>query len=135
MSKHDARKLTNSFQDVRLVSLAGWSKAAEIIPKDRNGPYVVLQEGYAPEDVTMTPAEYVLGRSGSWLPLHTFYKLPVPERRAEFIFGTAGEVMSVVGSLPGKVTLFGSSAVAEQGADPAEPDEMAKAIQAANESQ
>ena len=36
---------TNSYQDVRLVSLASWRQAGEITPRDRGGPYMVTQEG------------------------------------------------------------------------------------------
>lgn len=100
MSNQNLRNLTNSFQDVRLVSLATWRQAAEISPRDRGGPYVVMQEGYDPEDTKMIADEFVLGRSGQWLSLGQFYQLPVPERRAEFIFGTAAEVMQMMGALP-----------------------------------
>lgn len=130
MSKHDLRKITNSFHDVRLVSLASWPKAAEITPKDRNGPYVVLQEGYDPEDLSMKAAEFVLGRSGAWLPLSLFYKLPVPERRAEFIFGTAAEVMSVMGNLGGTVKMLSRAVPDQESAPGGEPDDMAAALQA-----
>lgn len=130
MSKHDLRKITNSFQDVRLVSLASWPKAAEITPKDRNGPYVILQEGYDPDDLTMKPCEFVLGRSGAWLPLHLFYKLPIPERRAEFIFGTAGEVMGVMENLTGKVKMLNRNVPDQEGVPEGEPDDMAAAVQA-----
>jgi hypothetical protein len=35
MSNVYLRNITNSFQDVRLVSLASWRQAAEITPRDR----------------------------------------------------------------------------------------------------
>ena len=131
MSNANLRKITNHFQDVRLVSLATWAQAKEISPRDRGGPYVVIQEGYDPEDVNVTPNEFVLGRSGKWLALGYFYRLPVPERRAEFVFGTMGEVMQTINDLPTKVAIFGRPSGEE--ATPAAPadDEMATAIQAA----
>jgi hypothetical protein len=89
MANLNLRNITNSFQDVRLASLASWSKANEITPRDRGGPYVVTQEGYDPEDLKVIPDEFVLGRSGKWLSIGLFYRMPVAERRAEFIFGTA----------------------------------------------
>jgi len=124
------RNLSNHFQDVRLVSLASWPAASEINPRDRNGPYVILQEGYDPEDMTVTADEFVLGRSGKWLSLSHFYRLPVPDRRAEFVFGTAAEVMQMMRDLPSKVAMLGRAAKEEPAPVAQEGDEMAAAIQA-----
>ena len=66
MSNIYLRNITNSFQDVRLASLASWRQASEFSPRDRGGPYVVLQEGYDPEDPKVIADEFVLGRSGKW---------------------------------------------------------------------
>jgi hypothetical protein len=135
MSNLNLRSITNSFLDVRLVSLNSWRQANEITPRDQGGPYVVLQEGYDPEDMKMIPNEFVLGRSGKWLALGHFFKLPVPERRAEFVFGQAAEVMQVMNNLPSKAAVFGRAAEpapsAQGEAKAAEPDEMAAAFQAA----
>lgn len=127
----NSRSLTNSFLDVRLVSLASWSKASEIQPRDQGGPYVILQSGYDPQDLTMTPDEFVLGRSGKWTALGLFYRLPIPERREEYVFGTAGEAMRVLGGLPSKVAILRPGEKPEPAEPPAEPgtDEMAAAIE------
>ena len=132
MRKVNLRSITNSFLDVRLVSLAQWPKANEISPRDRGGPYVVLQAGYDPADPNVVPDEFVLGRSGKWLSLSLFYRLPVPERRAEYIFGTAAEVMSMMSELPSKVQLLNRPA--EEPAAPGaavEGDEMAAVVEKA----
>src|SRR5262245_42950742 len=105
MANINLRNITNSFLDVRLVSLATWRQAGEIMPRDRGGPYVVLQEGYDPEDPKVIAEEFVLGRSGKWLSLGLFYKMPVPDRRAEYVFGTAAEVMQMMENLPAKVVV------------------------------
>jgi hypothetical protein len=131
MSNMNLRNITNSFQDVRLASLASWKQAAEITPRDRSGPYVVLQEGYDPEDPKVIPDEFVLGRSGKWLSLGLFYKMPVLERRAEYVFGTMAEVMQMMRDLPSKVQIIRSGAPAEAEPVAAEEDEMAAALQAA----
>jgi hypothetical protein len=125
------RNVTNKFQDARLVSLRSWRQASEIVPRDHGGPYVVLQEGYDPHDLRMIADEFVLGRSGKWLSLSHFYKLPVPERREEFIFGTAGEVMQMMRDLPSEVVIMSRPATEEPA--PADPqgDEMGSALQAA----
>lgn len=131
-SKAYLRNITNSFQDVRLASLATWKQAAEIIPRDRNGPYVVMQEGYDPEDMTVTPDEFILGRSGKWLSLSHFFRMPVPERREEFVFGTVAEVMKMMRDLPSKPQIIRPGSAPAQGAPaPPEDDEMAAAFRAA----
>jgi hypothetical protein len=129
MSNVNLRNITNSFQDVRLASLASWPAAKEIMPRDRGGPYVIMQEGFDPEDMTMTPDEFVLGRSGKWLSIAYFYQMPVPERRAEFVFGTAAEVMKMMNDLPSKVALMRPTDKPKAAA-PAEGDEMAAALKA-----
>ncbi len=121
--------ITNDFQDVQLVSLSTWQRAAEISPRDRNGPYVVLQQGYDPKDMKMIADEFILGHSGKWLQLGRFYQLPVPERRQEFVFGTAAEVIEVMRDLPSKVAIFGRDSKEENAALTPESDEMASAIQ------
>ena len=130
MSNLNLRNITNSFQDVRLASLATWKQASQFNPRDRGGPYVVMQEGFDPEDPKFIPDEFVLGRSGKWLSLSFFYRMPVPERQAEFVFGTVAEVMQMMGSLPPKVQILrpGSSAGGESAAP--ETDEMAAALRA-----
>jgi len=131
MSNLNLRTITNSFQDVRLVSLASWRQANEISPRDHGGPYVVMQEGYDPGDMKMIPTEFVLGRSGKWLALGHFYNMPVADRRTEFVFGTAAEIMQMMSNLPSKVEMFGgANAAPAESAVPAN-DEMATAFQAA----
>jgi hypothetical protein len=129
MSNLYLRKITNSFQDVRLVSLSSWRQANEISPRDRSGPYVVTQEGYDPEDITMAPDEFVLGRSGRWMSMGFFYQMPVAERRAEFVFGTAAEVMRTMQDLPSGVKVFRPQTPGQSEA-PAPGDDMAAAIAA-----
>ena len=130
MSDINLRSITNSFQDVRLSSMASWRQAAEFTPRDKGGPYVVMQEGYDPQDPKFIADEFVLGRSGKWLSLSYFYQMPGSERRAEFVFGTAAEVMQMMGNLAPKVEILrpGASAAAAPAAP--EGDEMAAAIQA-----
>jgi hypothetical protein len=130
MSDLNLRTITNSFQDVQLASLASWKQANEFNPRDHGGPYVVLQAGFDPEDPKVIPDEFVLGRSGKWLSLSYFYKMPTAERRAEFVFGTAAEVMQIMGNLPPKVQLLRPGTAGPTEGATAEPDEMAAALQA-----
>lgn len=130
MSDQNLRNLSNNFQEVRLVSLASWAAAKEISPCDRGGPYMVTQEGYDPEDLKLIPDEFALGRSGKWLSLGHFFRMPVAERRAEFVFGTAGEVMQMMSALPPKAVVLRPGDETEPAAPNPEQDAMAAAYQA-----
>jgi hypothetical protein len=131
MSNINLRNLSNDFLDVRLVSLAGWRQASEITPRDRGGPYMVLQEGYDPQSTKPAADEYVLGRSGKWLLLSLFFKMSVEDRRAEFVFGTAAEVMAMMQGLPSKAVLFRPGEQPASDSATPETDDMAAAFQAA----
>ncbi len=98
--------ITNNFRDVRLVSLQTWRQAAEFTGRDRGGPYVVAQEGYDPADLSSTPDEFILGKSGKWLSLAHFFALPLAERRAEFVFCSAAEVINLLESLPTNASIL-----------------------------
>jgi hypothetical protein len=132
MSKNDLVSITNHFLDVRLVSLASWAAAAEINPRDRGGPYIVTQEGYDPEDVKFAADEFVLGRSGNWISLSYFFRMPVADRRAEYVFGTVAEVMKMMRDLPSKVAIIrpGAAAASDSHAPATVNDEMAAAYHA-----
>jgi hypothetical protein len=121
--------ITNDFADVRLLSLASWRQANEIQPHDRGGPYVVMQEGYDPDDLTMTADEFIIGRSGKWLSVGYFFRMPIAERRAEFVFGTAGEIMHMMSDLPSKVQMLRPGPELQEGEAP-ESDEMMEAYKA-----
>jgi hypothetical protein len=121
------RTITNHYQDARLNSLSKWRQASEITPRDRNGPYVITQEGYDPEDASMIADEFILSRSGKWLSLGYFYQLPVDARREEFVFGTATEAIQLMNSLPSKVQMMRPAG--EKGG-PSADDDMAAALNA-----
>jgi hypothetical protein len=130
------RNITNHYLDAKLVSLSSWRQANEISPRDRNGPYVVVQEGYDPKDVRMIGEEFVLGRSGRWLALGHFFKMPLAVRRAEFVFGTVSEIIQLMNNLPHRVELIRPAGKEDDTATiPPPMDEMAAAFQAAQEKQ
>lgn len=131
MSNSNLRNITNHFQDVQLVSMASFSIANEVSPRDRGGPYVVLQAGFDPEDPRVIADEFVLGRSGKWMSLSHFFKLSVPDRRAEFVFGTAAEVMKIMRDLPPRPAVIHPGAATPAEGEAPEGDEMAAAIKAA----
>lgn len=123
-----ADRLSNHFTACRLVSLAKLKAAAEFPNRDTNGPYLIAQRGYEPGDVTMRPAEYILSRSGAWMATHWFIRLPVPERRKEFLFGTVGEVMALMESLTSKVEVIRDKPASVADETPAD-EELQQAIE------
>ena len=80
----------------------------------------------------MNADEFVLGRSGKWLSLSYFYRMSVPERRSEFVFGTAAEVMQMMEDLPSKVAVV-RPASKEAAPSAPESDEMVAALKAHTE--
>lgn len=130
MSSLNLHNLTNSFLDVHLISLASWRQANEFIPCDNGGPYMVTQEGYDPKDLKPVADEFVLGRSGEWLSLSLFFRLPVPDRREEFVFGTAAEIMQMMENLTSEVVILRPGEKAPPEPATPEADEMAAAYHA-----
>ena len=100
--------ITNDYQDARLISLRNWKHAWEFEDRDEGGPYAVSQAGYDPAELGHEFDEFVLGKSGRWVPLAVFFGLPGEIRRAEFIFAKAADVMNLMSSLPGKVQIVRS---------------------------
>jgi hypothetical protein len=128
MSNINLRYITNNYLDVRLGSLASWSRAGEFSPHDLGGPYVVTQEGYDPDDAKLIPDEFILSRSGEWLSLSFFFQMPEPDR-ANFVFPTAAEVMQIISSLPSKVQITRPGVEKKAAPATAEVDEMAAVLQ------
>jgi hypothetical protein len=124
-----SRRLSNHYSDSRLVSLAKLKTAVEFPGRDRNGPYVVMQYGYDPDDPAMRTHDFLLGRSGGWLALHWFIRLPVPERRKEFLYSTVGEVLAQMEQMTGKVRVISNKPdnVDEDGEGDAELEQVLRA--------
>jgi hypothetical protein len=120
-------RLSNHFSDCRLISLSKHKLAAEFPGRDSHGPYVIMQEGYAPGDPAQRPAEFLLGRSGAWLANYWFIRMPVPERRKEFLFATKGEVIALMEELSGPVRVI-SSRPPNVEEDAAPDEELEKAL-------
>lgn len=126
-----SRRLSNHFSDCRLVSLAKIKAASEIPGRDAHGPYLIMQEGYDPADITQRRAEFMLGRSGAWLASHWFIRMPVPERRKEFLFATKAEVMELMQELGGTPQVIRAKPLMVDESAP--PDaELEEAIQEGN---
>lgn len=102
MDPIDARTLTNDFKDVHLYSLHRWSEASFIAPPGSHGPYVILQTAIDPEDPGAAVDDFILGKNGRWLPLYLFHPLPREKRREHYLYTTAAEAITVLGTLTGK---------------------------------
>lgn len=120
MSFLDPHALTNDYPHFRLVSLRTWSGAAQFEPRDQAGPYIVSQTGYDPQDWTMTPDEFLLGRSGEWLSAGSFFRLKSGGRRRQFIYATVAEMMDVMRCLPTQAAVMrlGTDQLGAPSADP-----------------
>lgn len=93
-------------------------------------PYMVTHERYDPNDMKVIADEFVIGRSRKWLSLAHLFRLPVPERRAAYVFGTAAEVMAMMGRLPSKAVLLRHRAKDEAAPAAPETDKLAAPYQA-----
>lgn len=106
MDQSHLRAVSNDYQDVKLVSLKGWQRADEIFPRDSGGPYVVLQEAYDPDDLKTEYDEFLLGKSGEWVSVGVFFRLPADLRVQEFVFGTAAKVIELMENLTEKAHIY-----------------------------
>jgi len=122
-----SQRLSNHFSACRLISFAKVKMASAFPGRDTNGPYAILQQAYDPADPAMRPAEFLLGRSGAWLATHWFLRLPVDERRKEFIFATVGEVMELMQELSGPVRVISTKPASVDEESPVDP-ELEKAL-------
>jgi hypothetical protein len=128
MASSNLHALSNNYEDVRLVSLKSWKRANEISPRDSSGPYTVMQEGYDPQDAKSERDEFLLGKSGEWVSVGVFYKLPTELRRQEFIFGTAAEVIGLLETLTGNAKIYRKGTVLEE-PEPGVTDDLNQAFQ------
>lgn len=138
MDLQNLHAVTNNYQDARLISLRNWKHAREFEDRDEGGPYAVSQAGYDPAVLGYEFDEFVLGKSGRWVPLAVFFGLPGELRRAEFIFAKAADVMNLMSSLPDKIQIVRSGKeldAAEANDAPAQPkgDDLVRALVEAKE--
>lgn len=131
MDLSNLRLITNSYQDVHLISLKHWRNAPAFAPPDSGGPYVVSQQGYDPSDLRAEPDEFLLGKSGTWISLGLFYRLPKDVRQAEFVFATAAEVVELMAALPSEPRMFAREP--EEPPAAAEDDELTEALSEARQ--
>lgn len=91
---NSCRTLTNHFPDLQLLELGQW-----LGDGTRRGPYLVSQEGAAPEDPQQRHCSFVLTRRGTWLHYYLFLALPEEVRRRCALFETPAEALECIGRL------------------------------------
>jgi hypothetical protein len=101
MDPQDTHILSNDFQRVRLFRVVTHTAFDQASSAEVRGPYIILQKGIDPTDVTATSEEFILSRSGRWFPFHLFHQLPPQRRRGLFLYPNAAEAVSVLQQLPG----------------------------------
>jgi hypothetical protein len=126
------RAISNNYQDVHLLSLKDWGQSRQFDNRDQGGPYMVGQEGYDPQDTRTRYNEFVLGKSGEWVPLSIFFGLSKDQRWQEFIFSSAAEVMELMDGLPSKARIVRTGQELAPEVESAE-DELNAAVIAAKE--
>lgn len=132
MNAANAHSLTNDFRDVRLYSLHHWPEAARFRTSEGHGPFVVLQSAIDPQDFQAQVDDFILGKSGRWLPFYLFHQLPGDVRRAEYVFPAAADVIAVLQGLTGKPVIERGQPSAEP-AEPLTEDSLRHAIDAARQ--
>jgi hypothetical protein len=86
------RLLTNDFIDFHLIDL-GYNTHG-------HGPFILRQEGMAPNSPDLYDDRFLLRRDGTWVINLTFFQLSEADQQA-FVFKDIPEVWATVEALPG----------------------------------
>lgn len=131
MNPESAHTLSNDFRDVQLYSLHEWPEAPALRGPDGRGPFIVMQRAIDPQDLRSTIEDFVLGKSGRWLPMYLFQQLPKEVRREEYLFPGAADAIRVLEGLTGAAVVERGQPAAKE--EPAAPDSLTDAIARARE--
>ena len=86
------RALTNDYNDCKLIKLDS---------NDPKSPLVVMQEGYAPGDVTCRMRMFYLQRDGFWID--EIARSTIPDSEAgDIVFETSSEALQALSGILGK---------------------------------
>ena len=80
-------KLTNSYQKIKMFNLH--------LADDGKGPFILAQDGYAPDDETLTTRPFLLRNDGTWVLSYHFACLPKKEQW-RFAFESMVEVVKIL---------------------------------------
>jgi hypothetical protein len=86
------RTISNDYREVELLDLCP--------VRTNRGPFLVLQQGYAPGDADLRESLFVLRRDGSWVDVNVYLSAGDPELMSEALFSSAQQVMELFADLP-----------------------------------
>lgn len=126
-SQRPSRILTNHYPDFQLQELGRW-----LGDGSQRGPYLISQDGAAPEDPQQRHCTFVLTRRGTWLHYYLFLALPEEVRRRCALFDTTREALECAGGLSGGPRVEDAHTLPElirdAGFAPAESDALGRAL-------
>lgn len=103
-----ASAITNNFQNFHVHNLSQLVHRVE-----GRGPFIVTQDGAAPDDPKMRQCSFVLTRRGTWLHFYLYLTLPENVRAACAHFDSIADVMAHAETLPGKATVEDTASLQE----------------------
>lgn len=101
-----ANSITNHFQDFHVQNLCQLVHHVE-----GRGPFIVTQDGAAPDDPRMRQCSFVLTKRGTWLHFYLYLALPEVVRNQLTYFDTIAAVMRGAETLPPKVVVEDASSL------------------------
>ena len=119
------RTITNSYQDFQLLELS------KLLHTEGRGPFMVVQEGCAPDDSSSRHCSFVLTHRGTWL--HYYLDLALPEEvRRVAMFDTVADVFARAEAMPARVKVEDAMSLQEllraEGFEPGAEDEQGRAL-------
>jgi len=123
----DTRVITNDYQDFQLLAVGRLMAHGE-----GRGPFMIVQDGIAPNDPQNRFCSFVLTHRGTWLHYYLFLALPEEVRRRCAVFETSTEALECAASLSGRPTVEDALSlpelIHESGFEPAQSDATGRAL-------
>ncbi|MEN9575462.1 MAG: hypothetical protein RL514_3317 [Verrucomicrobiota bacterium] len=120
------RTITNSYQDFQLLELSKLLHRTE-----GRGPFMVVQEGCAPDDSSSRNCSFVLTHRGTWLHYYLYLALPEAVRRVA-MFDTVADVFARAETMPARVKVEDAMSLQallrDEGFEPATGDEQGRVL-------
>lgn len=120
------RTITNSYQDFQFLELS------KLLHTEGRGPFMVVQEGCAPDDSSSRHCSFVLTHRGTWLHYYLFLALPEEVRRQIAMFDTVADVFARAETMPARVKVEDAMSLQElmhdEGFEPDAADEQGRVL-------
>jgi hypothetical protein len=121
-----ARTITNSYQDFQLLELS------KLLHRTSGrGPFMVVQDGSAPDDSSSRHCSFVLTHRGTWLHYYLYLALPEQVRQVA-MFDTVADVFARAETMPVHVKVEDAMSLQEllrdEGFEPGIADEHGRAL-------